>query len=97
MTIAATPGTALDWVTFEDFRSDEVCGYRTDPCSRQATHAGVFRLMAGTCGLYSDRIPYCLAHTDLLLRQSVRNYGLFCCPHGSSCVIALLVRMEALR
>ena len=97
MTSTTAPGIDLSWVTFEDYRFEEACDYRSDPCSRQATHVGVFRIVSGTCELYSDRILYCVVHRDLLLRQAAASGGLFCCPHGGRCLIAQLLRMEAIR
>lgn len=97
MTTTAAPGTGLDWVTFTNEDRSETCAYRTEPCSRQATHVGFFVLVSGGCELYSDEILYCLAHRDLLLRQAVKHDGYFCCAHGALCTVAQLIRMEPLR
>jgi hypothetical protein len=98
MTATAAPGIDLDWVTFLDEEHPETCGFRSDPCSRQATHVGTFRRVTGNCPEFSSRILYCLVHRDLLMQQLVASGDpFFRCPHGRFCTVAELLRMEALR
>jgi len=82
-------------VTFTDESHAESCHYVSDPCSRQATHVGTFRLVAGDCEHFRTRVLYCLVHRDWILREAARTGGLFCC-HTCERVIVHLVRMEAL-
>lgn len=96
MTAATTTDTGLDWVTFEDHDHTRSCDYRSDPCSRQATHAGIFRLVAGDCEHFRTRILYCLAHRDLILAQAKENGRLFCCPTCKEHTIVQLIRMVTL-
>ena len=92
MTTTTLPDTGLGWLTFEDEDPTEVCEFRSDACTRQATHVGVFRT-AAWCS--HDRTRYCLAHRDMVLRQVLCAGGFFCgdCGPGTT---AVFLRMEAL-
>lgn len=96
MTTATAPGIDLSWTSFTDEEHGESCHYVSDPCSRQATHAGIFRLVAGNCEHFSPRILYCLIHRDLILRQAGEWHHHFCCHSCGPRTIVKLVRMVAL-
>lgn len=96
MTAATIPDTGLDWVTFTDEDQAEACSYRTDPCSRQATHIAIFRLVDGGCAHIRPRFTCCLIHRDRILRDATKVDGLFCCYTCWPLTIVELVRMVAL-
>ena len=95
MSTATDTGTGLDWVTFEEHDHTKSCDFRTDPCSRQATHAGYYRPVAGDCP-HGRRVLYCLIHRDRILQKSKLNHGLFGCPICEPFCVNYLLRMEAL-
>jgi hypothetical protein len=96
VTAATIPDTGLDWVTFAGEEHAESCHYVSDPCSRQATHAGIFRLVAGDCEHVTTRVLYCLIHRDRILREAEESGGLFCCHTCGSQTVVYLVRMVSL-
>lgn len=97
MITTAAPSIDLSWVTFLSEEETEPCGWYTDPCSREATHAGIFRLASGTCPNWHDRVLYCPAHRDLVALRARRNNRFSCCAACEGRTVAVLVRMEALR
>src|SRR5262249_47074206 len=50
------PTIDLSWATFTEHEEREPC----EGCSAQATHAGIYRLLAGSC-THLERL-YCLTH-----------------------------------
>lgn len=94
MSAATTTGTGLDWVVFSDEDNTESCDWHTDPCNRQATHAGIFRVISGGCDHFRIRVLYCLPHRDLILRRA--ELGRFYCRVCGMRTLGELVRMVKL-
>ena len=94
MSTATDTGTGLDWVVFEEHDHTESCDFRTDPCSRQATHAGIFRVISGGCDHFRIRVLYCIPHRDLILRRA--ELGRFYCHTCGHRTLGELVRMVSL-
>ena len=92
MSTATDTGTDLDWVRFTSEDHDEVCGYRG--CQSHATHAGIFAVFKPCT---HTRMPYCLTHREVILRDARKADGLFMCRICGPGSVVHLLRIEALR
>jgi hypothetical protein len=92
MTTATTPTIDLSWVTFTEDEESEPC----HRCTGEATHVGYFGVAAAPSShplCPHLRIPYCLSHAAVVLREA-RDPGVFTCAGGAW---LKLIRMVPLR
>lgn len=88
----APAGTDLSFVTFGSGKKSESCRFRT--CTAEALYVAFYQKLNNACR-HSPRMPYCIAHKDLILDCYRNGHGFFCpdCPESRF----LLLRIEPLR